>query len=249
MNKDYINILSHTGLLVSLAALSLLCTTYTFFGTEIRPEILIIVFTGTYCIYNTDHIRGITSDKRSRPLRVRFIKNNRRVLVILTLLSFLVSSVAGLLYLSFKQISILLTVMVIGLLHRRLKHNYVLSSIYITASWICVVILMPLSGIIPDGILWFAFIVGTALHANALAYTMSTETLNGTNILKIPGLIAAAGCVSAIIAPHRFLPVICIPAVTLLVLLLFHKRENFELMYLDGSLIAGSVLSMFLLQL
>lgn len=249
MKDKYIQLLIYSGLSVSLTACALTLTTYICFSREIRPDILLIAFTGTFFIYNTDHIRGIDSDRRSDPSRVLFVVGNKTVLLYSAIISFVVSVITSVICLSLSELSILVPVLAFGLLHRRLKQNTALKSAYITASWLAVVVLLPVVEDIPDNISWLALITGPVLFANAYAYTIQPTEGQQAGSVNIPIMISTAACLAAFIAPRGFIPLLPVPLATLCSLLIFRRNRYLKYLFLDGSLFAGSMLSIIVFQL
>lgn len=249
MKDKYIQFLIYSGISVSLTACSLMLTTYICFSREIRPGILLTVFTGTFFIYNTDHIRGVDSDRRSDPSRVLFVVKNKKLLLYSAIISFVVSVTTAVICLSLSELSVLVPVLTLGLLHRRLKQNTVLKSAYIAASWLGVVVLLPVVEDIPDNISWFTLITGPVLFANAYAYTIQPTEDQPADSVNIPVMISAAACLAALVAPPDFMPLLPVPLATLFSLLIFRKERYFKYLFLDGSLFAGSVLSIIVFQL
>jgi|GEM_PF-4486635 len=249
MIEKSIRVLCYSGLLVSLTATSLATGSYMLFNREIRFQELLIVLLGTFSIYNIDHIRGLKSDIDIDRARVHFIKKNKNKLVIATIVSLVICGMLGVTYISGIQFILLFPVLVTGLLHRRLKMNFLLSSLYITTSWIVVVILFPLSASFPTGIHWYILITGLALFANAYTYTGLDSSYAGNTGTTLPISALILSIIICLISQNRFLPLISVPSLTLVSVIFLRNKKQFKYLYLDGSLLAGSALFLMTAQL
>lgn len=248
MIVNLINKTVYTGVLVAFAAACLLFNTYLFFNINVREPVVITVLFGTLFIYNTDHIRGLARDKSTEPERVSFIKNNIIFMKVLTTTSLLISSLAGLLFLSAYEILLLIPVILLGLFHRILKKNLVLKSIYITVSWTIVVAVLPTLHNTPSGIYWYTVIVASVLFSNAYAYSAAKSKKKESTYQRLPVIVSASGCMLTLIAPADFIYILTLPLLTLSALLISGKKDIPEHLFLDGSLLAGAVISMILIQ-
>ena len=91
------------------------------------------------------------------------------------------------------------------------------------------------------------FITGTALLANAYASSILL-TANAKKLIGFPMIITIVGTASAAFAPTRIVPLIFIPLITLVALTKFRNIERYEHLYLDVSLILGSIISVVVLK-
>lgn len=249
MIEKSIRIFCYSGLLVSLTALTLALGSYIFFKREINTGILTIVLLGTLSIYNVDHILGVESDKDVDRSRADFINSYRNALISTTIISLAVCGILGVTSISSKELFLLIPVFIVGLLHRRLKINRILSSIYITLSWIIVVILLPLSSGFPKGIKWYLLIVGLSLLANAYTYTGLDISYGRSSGNTLPVVALATSILLCFILPGQFIYLVFMPLLTLLSILFLQNKRQFKYLYLDGSLLAGSVLYLITTQL
>ena len=248
MLLKFIDLLAFSSLLVSLAALSIAYCTLVFMGIPISYSILLLIFFGTLIIYNIDHISGMKEDKKDNPSRYYFVSRNITLLKVLIFISALIC-LALITKIGLLKSAFLIPVAIIGIFHRRIKYNPIVTSIYITISWLAVVVIFP--GYINENysnIEWIIFIIGTALLANA--YTSSILlTSNAKKLIGTPMIITIMGIASAAFAPAKLIPLIFIPLITFIALTKFRNIERYEHLYLDLSLILGSIISVVALKI
>lgn len=231
--------LSYTSLLVSLTAMQLTLTTHMVFSKEISYEILLLVFSGTFAVYTTDHIRGIEKDIDAYPDRAFFVNTNRSILTFFVTIFSGMSVLIVWLYLSAYQIAFLIPALLLGLLHRKIKGNLLLRCLYITVAWCLVVVMLPLHGYFDPRLLWYLPVITLTLYANAISY--ATVGIKNKQVPAAGLLIAFTAAVIAFAAPVQITYVAAIPASLLLTLLLFRNEKCFKEVYLDGSVFAGAL--------
>jgi 4-hydroxybenzoate polyprenyltransferase len=240
----WLDALAYSSLWVSLAAGALcLAAADTMTGAPLwLPGAL--AFTGTLVVYNLDRVRDLEKDRHTAPLRSAFVERNRTRLVALIVLAG-VASVGLTTLLGTGVIAALLPVLVLGLLHRRLKHYAYVKTLYIALAWVAVAVFLP--AVVAErvaGLPWVAAIVGLTMLANVTACNIrdgeaASAALGEEVPLRLARVCAAVGIVVALLAPDFLRAMVLIPIATLIALAPFDPDERYSHVVVDGALLAG----------
>jgi len=85
--KDFIcNEFIHGGHLLSLGCSAIVLSTMLLVNTLIRWEFLVIVYLGTYCIYNYDHYKGLNIDSLNNSYRSNHLKKYHKFLPVIIII-------------------------------------------------------------------------------------------------------------------------------------------------------------------
>jgi 4-hydroxybenzoate polyprenyltransferase len=76
----------HGGHLLSLGSSAVALSTMLLLGTTIRWEFLLIVYFGTYCIYNYDHYKGLNIDSLNNSNRSNHLKKYNKIIPVIIII-------------------------------------------------------------------------------------------------------------------------------------------------------------------
>jgi 4-hydroxybenzoate polyprenyltransferase len=207
-----------------------------------------LAFSGTLVVYTVDRLRDVELDRATTPLRSAFVDRHGGGLALLAIAAGL-ASVAFALFAGPRVWLLLAPVLVLGLLHRRIKHLTFGKSAYITASWVAVVVGVP-AAIDPDAaaIGWAAAFTATAIFANAIACNIRDREVAAARFgerrtLFVARACAAAGCLLGLAAPAPARSLVALPLATLAVLIPFRPSERYGLVAVDGALLVGAAIA------
>jgi len=180
------------------------------------------------------------------------VSEHRRLLEFLVGFSGLVSAIcaAGL---DRGAVALLSVVLTFGLLHRRLKRFPFVKAAYLAGSWLAVVVgLAAIRTPTDPRWVWISVVLGAALFANAVACSghdgKSGAALSGAGPeLRTARYAAVFGIAVGLIAPAPVGVLSAVPAATLTALFRFRFDERYELVFLDGALLAGGLLAVLVL--
>ena len=221
-------------------------------GMGLQPLLpaVAVAVAGTLVVYNVDRLRDLERDRATAPRRSAFVERHYGVLVGICVASLAVAA-SLVLALGPRAPAVLVPVLVLGLLHRRLKgiaYAYA-KAVYITAAWLAVVVgLAAALGPSAARVGWVAAILGPALFANAAASSVrdaeaAAERLGPAPVLWTARISALLGVVLGALAPAPVRPLAAVPLLTLAVLLPFRPDERYGLLVVDGALLVGAVLA------
>ena len=142
---------------------------------------------------------------------------------------------------------LLAAVLVLGLLHRRLKHVPFLKGAYLIAAWLGVVVGVPAlasHGAAGEG--WVIGVVGGALGANVIASNLrapqnAAGQLGQRAALATAAAFALGAAVLAFLGSPSVWPLAAVPLATLASLLAFRPGERYGLVVVDGALLVGAL--------
>ena len=243
-----IEFFAYTGTIAALLAAFLTVFSFLFVNSAISINFVLLVIFGTLTIYNIDHLRGLSLDESSNPLRVEFIKSNKILIYLLTGISAIISAIL-IYFVSLSIIPILLIPFLLGLLHRRIKGNPVFAAIYITSAWLIVTIYLP--GYLTNSLknIWpLSLIVGISLFCNA--YTASVrQKFYALKHLRYIFYLCVLALIAIIVLRGNYLGIMPLIFFTSIALLNFRNDENYEVIYFDGLQLSGTIFSVLFLKL
>lgn len=215
-----------------------------FLNNDIEINKICLIFFGTLFVYNFDHIIDIKSDRTTNPGRTRFISNNREILKLITVISGFISSCIFIIYHSAENF-ILIPALIFGVFHWKFKTKRVMSALYITLSWVLVVVIFPLAQDfeLNKDTLFIISILGLTFLGNALVFM--ADDMNPAKKLKTvhySKIIVFIALIFSVTSPASLKYLVFIPALTLLGLVFYREDERYHLLYLDGALLAGGIL-------
>ena len=217
-------------------------------GVAIAPEAVGLAFSGTLVVYNLDRLRDLDRDRCSSPDRSAFVSAHEGRLIGLAT----VAAAASLFFAARAgvwAVAVLLPALGLGLFHRRLKHFERAKIFYVAMSWACVGFGLP--AVLARGahhLGWVAAIVTASLFANVCAFNARDERTRVAQIgrpraLWAARLCAGLGVVLGVSAPSPANTLVAIPLVTLLALFAYRPDERFSPLFVDGSLLVGSLIA------
>lgn len=197
---------------------------------------------GTVVVYNVDRLRDVPADRETSPLRTSFIERHRPKVLALTLAATAASIVLA--WQASRDVQLLCAgVLVVGLLHRRLKTAATWKLVYVSAAWVCVTAGIPaLTASNPEPMPWLFVIYTTTIVANLLATRLRAAT--DVRILWTARTLALAATATALLAPAAVQPLAAIPACELIALAIFRPGERYGMVVVDGALLAGALASL-----
>lgn len=204
-----------------------------------------LAFCGTLVVYNLDRLRDLERDRTTAPLRSAFVSRHRSVLIGLTCVAALASAGLGVL-LGARAIAALLPVLLLGLLHRRLKSIAYAKPFYIALAWVVVTVMLPAVLLdVRQRAAWVAGIFGLTILANVIACNLrdgeaASAALGAGVPLRLARLTAIAGLLTALLAPDYARPLVLVPLLTLGALLPFDPGERYGHLAVDGALLVGA---------
>jgi 4-hydroxybenzoate polyprenyltransferase len=220
-------------------------------GIDTHPLAVGLAISGTLVVYNVDRLRDIDRDRRTSPVRSSFVVRNQAGLVGLTVVAAVASA---LLAVSAGPVAALTLapVLLIGLLHRRLKRFAPAKAAYVTACWLCVVVGLPsVLAAGPTHIGWVAAILAASIGANAIAsnlrdFEAGVDLYGEVVALRAARAIAGLGVGLCVLAPDPVGSLLAVPLFTLIALARFQSTERFGLFIVDGALLMGALVAVLL---
>lgn len=239
-----------SGLWVSLAAPALVAAASHAFGAAPHPVALAYAFAGTFAIYGLDRLRDRASDVESAPIRSAFVARHRTALLVATVIAGVVAAGCAL-ALGWRGIALSAVAGGVGALHRKLKRVFPVKGVYIAAIWLLVVLgsASLTAHPTPAQLGWAAVILGTALFANAIAFTARDREGIVARVGRTQAMAAAVGwatvgsLVAFTAAPRNLAPLGAVPVATLLTLVRVRWDERYAPLVVDGALIAGALVA------
>lgn len=208
-------------------------------GTALDAESALLAASGALVVYNIDRLRDLDADRKTSPLRTAFIEAHRPGILALTLAAVISSAVLGVRAPTDVQL-LCAAVLVLGLLHRRLKQRDAWKALYVTAAWVSVTAGIPATSA-SDGpsIAWVLVVYSTAVGANLLATRLRGALAR--NMLLAARALAGIGALAALLGPESVRPLACIPGTEALALAAFRPGERYGLLFVDGALLVGGL--------
>jgi hypothetical protein len=220
---------------------------------EITPDarVLALVAGGTLVVYGLDRLRDVTRDGRRSPLRTAWVERHRRGLALTTALGAVAAGVGGVLC-GARVVAVAAAVAVIGVAHRRIKHLVVGKVAYLILAWTAVVVALPWArDPAARHVAWVAGVVGFSIWANVILSNL--KDLEGAAAFVGPRMARRAaffwslvGTGLALAGPDAVVRLAPIPAATFAAVLGFRRSERYAVWAVDGSLLAGALLSLLL---
>lgn len=248
MTAAWLDGLAFSSVWVAIAAGALCTAASLAMGLDPPLAAIGVAVSGTLVVYNVDRLRDLERDRQTSPRRSAFVQAHFGVLTGVTLAA---GAAAGAfaLALGLRAFLVLAPVLLLGLLHRRLKRIAYAKAGYITVAWLAVVVGLPAALAGPAlGVGWTAAVVGTSLFANAIASNVRDAEAAAKRFGSGPALwtarvSAGIGAALAGLAPASVRPLVAIPLATLAVLVPFRRDERYGLLLVDGALLAGAAVS------
>lgn len=215
-------------------------------GIITHPLAVGLAISGTLVVYNVDRLRDVERDRLTSPVRSSFIHRHQAGLLGLTAAAAVTSALLTL-SAGTEAALALAPVLLIGLLHRRLKRFAAVKSAYVTASWLCVVVGLPWV-LDPRAahVGWVAAILAASVGANAIAsnlrdFEAGVERHGEVVALRVARAIAGLGVALCVLAPEPAGSLLAVPLLTLIALARFQSTERFGLFIVDGALLFGGL--------
>jgi hypothetical protein len=153
-------------------------------------------------------------------------------------------------------------VLLVGLMHRRLKLIRSIKSLYVSLAWCAIVVGLPVLAApargdpliapfdSPEPVIWTLLILGSAFLANLIASNLdpaSIQTIDSPGTRSSARVLAPAlascliGIVFAFMAPEQIRALGLVPAAELAAISNFRSGERYGLVAVDGALAAGAL--------
>ena len=229
-----IDALLFSGVWVALAAAALTAASFRALAAAPAASVVALAFLGTLAVYAVDRLRDLDRDGISAPLRSAFVARHRRLLEAISIASAAAATLSAL-SAGPRAIAIAASVLVVGLLHRRLKRWSLLQPIYVVFAWLAVAVGLPVAttnGAAHAG--WIAVVLAPPLFANVAA----------PHARGVARALAVLGVALAAVAPGPVRPLGAVAVATGVALLGFRATERYALGVLDGALVAGALASL-----
>jgi hypothetical protein len=247
-SRSLLDALVFSNLWMAAAAGALVAAASRAMGTAIRPEAVGLAFAGTLVVYNLDRLRDLHRDRHASRDRSAFVAEHESRLIGLS-----GAAAAASLYFGARAgwpaALILVPILGAGLFHRRLKRFENTKIGYIAASWTCVGFGLP-AVLAPDAqnLHWVAAILAATMVANVIAFNVREEgacieRVGRRRALQVARVCAGIGVVLGALAPSPSDALIAIPLATLLALVGYRPTERFSPLFVDGALLAGSLIA------
>ena len=223
-----------SGVWVALAAAALVAASFRVLGAPPQPAVVALAFLGTLAVYAIDRLRDLERDRAKAPLRSAFVERNGRTLAALAAAA-AIASVGCAVSAGPRVVAISAVVLVIGLLHRRLKRWSALKPVYLVLAWLAVAVGLPASTApVPANAGVAALVLAPALFANVAA----------ARALGVARALALLGIAIAWFAPPTVRPLGAVALATAIALLRFRATERYSLGVVDGALTAGALVAL-----
>jgi hypothetical protein len=247
----WIDALAWSGLWLAVAAAALVAASSRAIGIDPAPVVMALAAGGTLAVYGTDRLRDRVRDRGTAPERAAFVERHRAAITFLAAAGGLAAAASALA--AGPQVAALAAlVAALGLLHRRLKRWTFAKPVYLTFAWTAVAVGLPAAY---DAAAlhraWAAGVVATTILANvALSNLRDAEGLAGrfgrTRTLRVASAILTAGLAAAVLGPPTVRPLAVLPAAMAAAVWAFRPSERYGALAVDGALLAGAVLALWL---
>jgi hypothetical protein len=220
-----------SGAWVALAAATLAAASFRVLDAPTQPLVVALAFLGTLAVYAIDRLRDLERDRVKAPLRSAFVERNERMLAALAAAA-AIASIGCAVSAGPRVVAISAIVLVVGLLHRRLKRWAALKPVYLVLAWLAVAVGLPAStapATANAGVA--ALVLAPALFANVAA----------ARALGVARALALLGIAIAWLAPAPVRPLGAVALATGIALLRFRATERYSLGVVDGALTAGAL--------
>jgi hypothetical protein len=244
--ERWLDALAFSSLWLAAAAGALCAASARAMGLTASATTLALAVCGTLVVYNVDRLRDLDRDRTTTLLRSAWVQAHRPWMVATTgiamLLAFPLALRAG-----GRTVALLAPVLLLGLLHRRLKRFALWKPLYVTLAWVTVAVGLPaVMGPVPRSVAWTA----APLFATILANVVVSNLRDGEAVsarlgegvpLRIARGCAVLGIACALAAPTAVRPLGLVPLATLTALVPFHPGERYGLVTVDGALLIGAL--------
>ena len=241
--------LAYSGIWTGAAAGALAWATVRAFSAEASlPRsglVCLLAAAGTVVVYSVDRLRDVERDSATSPSRSAFVSGHRRAMKAVAAIAF-VTCLAVATSLPLSVWGLCGGVLVLGLLHRRLKANPTRALTYVSLSWVAIVVGLPAlivgPGLRATTLAVSAIGIGLAIAANAIASDLRGRSFDATAAIRLRTARRCALASWAIcLAVPSVRPLALIGAGTWLSLVCFRPDERYGLLVLDGALMLGAI--------
>jgi len=240
----------------AFVAATLMLAAASILGATLPAAAPLLGFAGTLVVYNVDRLRDLERDREPSPARSAFVGRHRAALIALCTGAALAAAACALV-LPPAVLAPCAAALGLGLAHRRLKRSLPLKTLYVGASWLAVVVGIPLvlGPERPQAACGVALVLGAAIAANLVgSAARETPRVDPRRRRLRAGLavgLCLAGAVVALLEPHAALrPLAAVPALEALALVPLAARrapadsERHGLVFLDGALSLGALIAL-----
>ncbi|MDY6964608.1 MAG: UbiA family prenyltransferase [Halobacteriota archaeon] len=139
--EKFVSFLILSSLFVAISGLSVICFSFLFFEIPPKPDMLLAFFLVTYSIYSLNKLTDKEEDSVNVPERADFIKNRENILIFLTIVTYGIALMLGLLE-SILAIPVLLIPLASGMVYSvkifsgiRLKDVFAVKNLIVSFTW------------------------------------------------------------------------------------------------------------------
>lgn len=248
MLRAWIDALVYSNVWVAAAACALCWAASLSMGIDPAIPVLGVAFAGTLLVYDVDRLRDLERDRATTPARAAFVARHFAALSALGAAAGVAALGFGL-SLGWRAALVLAPVLLLGLLHRRLKRFEWLKAAYISTAWVLVVVGLPAvlapaaTHLVPVGVVLAASLYANAVASNVRDREAASQRLGAGRALRIARSVAGFGVVLALLAPAPVRSLVAVPAAMLAALGRFRAEERYGLLVVDGALLLGGALT------
>lgn len=210
---------TESGALVAIVALTLVHAVARTLDAELDLRVSVVVGVGTWAVYAFDRL---VDDRIDRPAREDFVRRNRPWMRAGAVLAAGVAVSAGI-ALPLRAIGLLAAVVLLALLHARLRHLPWIKPLYIALAWLAVVVGLPavLVAAPLERVLADLAPIGLAILANVIGCDVTdgeaeARAIGPARAWWVARGLALAGVAAAALGPERGL--VWVPLTTLVAL-------------------------------
>ena len=247
----WIDALVWSGLWLAAAAAALVAASSRAMGIDPSPQIVVLAFAGTLAVYATDRLRDRVRDCGTAPERAAFAERHVVAIAALAASGGLVAAACAL-GAGCEVAALAALVAAFGLFHRRLKRWTVAKPAYLTFAWTAIAVALPAAhDSTARHSAWAGSVVGPTILANvALSNLRDVEGLAGrfgrVRTLRAAALILFAGLAVALLGPPGIRTLAALPLAMGAAVLGFRPSERYGGLAVDGALLAGAALALWL---
>jgi len=247
----WLDALAWSGVWLAAAAAALVAASSRALGADPAWLPMAVAAGGTLAVYGTDRLRDLARDRATAPERAAFVERHRNAITALAAAGGAVAAACAVAAGPAVAATAAL-VALLGLFHRRLKRRVAAKPAYLTFAWTAVAVGLPAAydaAALHRG--WAAAVVAPTILANvALSNLRDGEGLagrfGGARTRRAAAVLLAGAAAAALTGPAPVRPLVMLPAAMAVALRGFRASERYGALAVDGALLAGALLALWL---